>query len=192
MSALVSTAIGLCLSTPAATTAPTPAEKEAAAPEATPKHRRNALVGTAAFPIPDYGIGLSYLRALGRRYGVSAGLDYAVPRKGYGHLVGLSQTLGAQVWITRPLHGVWAGGSLTLSETFLTRASMLRRVSIAAGINAGYLWQFRFGLLLGASGSLRFAKSAGGTELVCTREGSCPATRSGIYARLGVDVGWAF
>jgi hypothetical protein len=148
MSALVSTAIGLCLSAPAVTDAPASAETRPTAP----LHRRNAVIGTAAFPIPDYGVGLSYMRALGRRYSVSAGLDYAAPRKGYGHLVGLSQTLGAQVWITRPLHG----------------------------------------LLLGASGSLRFAKSAGGTELVCTREGSCPATRSGIYARLGVDVGWAF
>ena len=188
MSALVSTAIGLGLSAPAVTAEPASAEKEPAAS----LDRRNAVVGTAAFPIPDYGIGLSYLRALGRRYSVSAGLDYAVPRKGYGHLVGLSQTVGAQVWITRPLHGVWAGGSLGLSETFLAKARMLRRVAVAAGVNAGYLWQFRFGLLLGASGSLRFAKSAGGTELVCTREGSCPATRSGIYARLGVDVGWAF
>jgi hypothetical protein len=192
MSALVSTAIGLCLHAPGSALAASPTATNVEAPPAAPLHRRNAVVGTAAFPIPDYGIGLSYMRALGRRYSVSAGLDYAAPRKGYGHLVGLSQTLGAQIWITRPLHGVWAGGSLTLSETFLAKASMLRRVAVAAGVNAGFLWQFRFGLLLGASGSLRFAKSAGGTELVCTREGSCPATRSGIYARLGVDVGWAF
>jgi hypothetical protein len=153
---------------------------------------RNAVIGTAAFPIPDYGVSVSYLRGLGRRYSVSAALEYTSPRNGYGHLVGLSQTLGGQIWITRPLHGVWGGVSLTLAETFLSKAPVLRRVAVAGGVNAGFLWQFRFGLLLGASGALRFARSAGGSELVCSRAGSCPATRSGIYTRVGLDVGWAF
>ena len=154
--------------------------------------RRNAVLGTAAFPIPDYGVSVSYLRGLGRRFSISASLEYTAPREGYGHLVGLSQTVGGQVWITRPLHGVWAGGSLTVAETFLSKAAFLRRAAVAAGVNAGFLWQFRFGLLLGVSGALRFATSAGGTELLCTRPGSCPATRRGIYTRLGLDVGWAF
>lgn len=161
-------------------------EQDARAP------RKNAILATAAFPFPDYGTGLTYLRALGRRYSVSAGLEYTAPRKGYAHLVGLSQTLGGQVWITRPLHGVWAGGSLTIAETFFSGLPELRRVAVAAGVNAGFSWQFRFGLLLGASGSLRFARSAGGSELVCSRADVCPATRGGIYARLGLDLGWAF
>lgn len=179
----------------AAEQAPHTTARTAAAPATPPtetRPARNAILASATFPIPDYGVGLTYLRAFGRRFSVSGGIEYTLPRRGHSHLIGLSESVGGQVWVTRALHGVFAEVDFTVAHTSLTRAAQLRRVVVAPGLGAGFRWQFDVGLVLGVTGSLRFARSVGGSELICTRPDTCPATRSGIYARVGAEVGWAF
>src|SRR5690606_10439226 len=115
---------------------PAHAAEPAAVPVAAPSDERrpkNAILASGTFPIPDYGVGLTYLRALGRRFSISGGLEYTIPRFGYSHLIGISESIGGQVWITRPLHGVFAEASFTVAHTSLTRAPELRRVAVAPG-----------------------------------------------------------
>ena len=179
----VALACGLGSVAHAAETLPKPVEE---------KRPMNAIIGSATFPIPNYGVALAYDRGLGRRFSVGATVEYVAPRVGYSHLVGMSESIGGKVWLKRPLHGLFGEVTFGLAHTTLYRAPMLGRLAVAPGVGTGFRWQFDFGLILGASAALRFSKDIGGSPLVCTRPEFCPATRSGIYARLGLDVGWAF
>ncbi len=169
--------------------APTESTGEATA---APDFAKNAASIMVGFPVPDYTIGGAYQRALGRHFSVSGGFDYVAPRPGFGHLIGFQESIGAQAWITRPLHGPWAELALSVAHTSLRKVPELREVTLVPSIGAGYTWQFDFGLLLGIGGSLRFPQKVVRSELVCTRSAMCPATRESIHAAVSVRVGWAW
>jgi hypothetical protein len=168
----------------------------ASSPEAAPQQGdaapRNAASIVTSAPVPDFSIGAAYQRALGRHFSVSAQLDYMIPRPGFGHLIGLAETIGVQGWLTRPLHGPWAELTLGVGHTSLRKVPALSQVVVTPGLGAGFTWQFDFGLLVGAGGSLRFPQRAVDSDLVCTRPKMCPATREGIVAAVSVRVGWAW
>ena len=164
----------------------------APAPEPSADFAKNAASVVVDFPVPDYAVGAAYQRALGRHFSVSGQLDYVAPRPGFGHLLGFRETVGAQAWITRPLHGPWAELTLAVAHTSLRKVPRLSEVTVVPGIGAGFTWQFDFGLLVGAGGALRFPQKVVHSQLVCTRPAMCPATRDSIHAAVSVRVGWAW
>lgn len=185
MIALLTTSTALTLALAA------PVESKAAADTETPSPRNAASV-VATFPFPDYAIGAAYQRALGGHFSVSGQFDYVVPRPGFGHLIGMTETVGVQGWITRPLHGPWAELTLAVAHTSLRKVPKLSEVTVVPGLGAGFSWQFDFGLLVGAGGSLRFPQKVVRSQLVCTRPAMCPGTRDTLNAAVSVRVGWAW
>jgi len=118
--------------------------------------------------------------------------EYNLPRRGYAHLAGLSETATGRLWVGRALHGIFAEASLTFSHQFLTRAPELSRTSMAPGAAGGFRWTFANGISLGASGGLRRGYSVVSSPVLCSRGEFCGATRVGTFGRLTLDAGWVF
>lgn len=160
--------------------------------EATPRARNNAVSLRPLAVVPAFGIDVGYERALGRRFSVGGRITYFIPPPGYGHLQGVGETLAGRVWLPRPLHGVFAEASFGVTHQVLARSPALSKTAIVPGLSAGARWQFENGLLLGASGGLRWGHVVADAGVICTRSAPCPAVRSGAYAQLAVEVGYSF
>jgi hypothetical protein len=173
----------------------TPARTESIAttePKPAARVRNNAVSLRPLAVIPAFGVDVGYERALGRRWSVGGRITYFFPRVGYGHLQGIAETVAGRLWLPRPLHGLFAEASLGVAHVVLARSPALSKTAIVPGLSAGARWQFRNGLLLGASGGLRWGHVVADERILCTRSAPCPAVRSGAYAQLAIEVGYAF
>jgi len=154
--------------------------------------RRNAIVLGTHAKIPDWATSFSYQRAFGRRVSVGAGLEYGYQARGYWHLQGVGETLSGQVWLGRTFHGVFAEASLTAAHQFLVQEPRLSTTALVPGVGLGFRWTHRSGLLLGASGGLRWGREVDGSDIVCTRAKYCTSVREGAYTRITADIGFVF
>lgn len=154
--------------------------------------RRNAIVLGTHAKIPDWATSIGYQHALGRRFSVGAALEYGYQAHGYWHLQGVSETLSGQVWLGRTFHGVFAEASLTAAHQFLARRPGLSTTAIVPGLALGFRWTHRSGLLLGASGGLRWGREVDASDIVCTRAKYCTSVRQGAYTRITADIGFVF
>lgn len=170
---------------------PAAAAAEVAQAPAPPVGRNAIVLGTHA-KIPDFATSLGYQRALGRRFSVGAGLEYGYQARGYWHLQGVSETLSGQVWLGRIFHGVFAEASLTVAHQLLVRQPRLSTTALVPGVGLGFRWTHRSGLLLGASGGLRWGLPVDPSEIVCTRPKYCTSVREGAYTRITADIGFVF
>ncbi|MEM6992708.1 MAG: hypothetical protein AAF721_19495 [Myxococcota bacterium] len=168
------------------------AVKAPTGPFSRPAPGRNAVTVRATFPVPDFGVAAAYDRALGRRFTVGGEFEYVLPRVGYSHLTGWSETVNGRVWVGQPLHGVYFGASMSLSHQVLVDAPQLRRTALAPGAELGFRYTLPVGLSLGLSGGLRWTRLVRTESILCTREIHCAATRPGVAARLTADIGWVF
>ena len=162
------------------------------APFARAPRGRNSLTASATFPFPDQGIALGYDRVVHRRFTVGGTFEYELPTVGYGHLVGISETLRARGWVGHPLHGVFGEASLTFAHQIHAMAPTLSLTTIAPGLGAGFRYTAPFGLTAGVSGGLRWGLPLVKEPLLCTRPKFCGATRLGAVGRLSLDLGWVF
>lgn len=153
---------------------------------------RNAIVLGTHAKIPDWATSVGYQRALGRRWSVGAALEYGYQARGYWHLQGVSETLSGQVWLGRTFHGVFAEASLTAAHQLLVQQPRLSTTAIAPGLALGFRWTHRSGLLLGASGGLRWGQQVNASAIVCTRPQYCTSVREGAYTRITADIGFVF
>ncbi len=154
--------------------------------------RRNAIVLGTLAKVPDWATSLGYQRALGRRVSVGASLEYGYQPRGYWHLQGVSETLAGQAWLGRAFHGVFAEASVTVAHQFLVQQPRLSTTAIAPGLGLGARWTHHSGLLLGASGGLRWGLGVDPSEIICTRPQHCTSVREGVYARITADIGFVF
>lgn len=153
---------------------------------------RNAVTLQATAPVPDFGISAGFDRVLGRRVSLGAAVEYSLPRLGYAHLTGLSETANGRLWVGHPFHGIFVEGSVTFAHQFLSRAPQLSRTSVAPGAALGFRWTFANGASVGASGGLRRGYRVVSSPVLCTRSEYCGATRVGTFGRLTLDIGWVF
>jgi hypothetical protein len=154
--------------------------------------RRNAIVLGTHAKIPDWATSIGYQRAFGRRFSLGAGLEYGYQARGYWHLQGVGETLSGQVWLGRTFHGVFAEASLTAAHQFLVQQPRLSTTALVPGVGLGFRWTHRSGLLLGASGGLRWGREVDGSDIVCTRAKYCTSVRQGAYTRITADIGFVF
>lgn len=157
-----------------------------------PPRQRNAIVLGTHAKIPDWATSLGYQRGFGRRYSVGAGLEYGYQARGYWHLQGVSETVAGQVWLGRIFHGVFAEASLSVAHQFLVRLPRLSTTALVPGLGIGFRWTHPSGLLLGASGGLRWGRNVDASEIVCTRAKYCTSVRPGAYTRITADIGFVF
>jgi hypothetical protein len=160
-----------------------------ATPAAAPK---NAIAITPAVNAPRFGIGLGYDRAVHRLLSVGARFEYAIPRRGYGHLQGLTETLALTLWVPRTFRGFFAEASIGLAHSVLASQPLFRRTAIVPGLSAGLRWRFGKTFFAGASVGLRWGRLVRNDTAICTYSAACPATRSGPWVRAALDVGFAF
>jgi hypothetical protein len=159
--------------------------------ERTPQRPNAIVLGTHA-KIPDWATSIGYQRAFGRRFSLGAGLEYGYQARGYWHLQGVGETLSGQVWLGRTFHGVFAEASLTAAHQFLVQQPRLSTTALVPGVGLGFRWTHRSGLLLGASGGLRWGREVDGSDIVCTRAKYCTSVRQGAYTRITADIGFVF
>lgn len=164
----------------------------AAVPSGRADAPRNAISITPAANAPRFAIGLGYDRAVHRRVSVGARFEYAIPRAGYAHLQGLTETLALSLWAPRAFRGFFAEASLGFGHSVLAAQPDFHRTSIIPGLAAGLRWRFGKTFFLGASVGLRWGHLLRGDRTICTYRAACPATRTGPWARAAIDVGFAF
>ncbi|MBL8945617.1 MAG: hypothetical protein JNK45_20810 [Myxococcales bacterium] len=153
---------------------------------------KNAIAITPAVNAPRFGIGIGYDRAVHRLLSVGARFEYAIPRAGYAHLQGLTETLALTLWVPRAFRGVFAEASLGLAHSVLASQPLFRRTTIVPGLSAGLRWRFGKTFFAGASVGLRWGRLLRGDPAICTYSAACPATRTGPWVRAALDVGFAF
>jgi hypothetical protein len=164
----------------------------AAKPEPRPAIGRNAIVLGTHAKIPDWATSIGYQRGLGRRFSVGAALEYGYQARGYWHLQGVGETLSGQVWLGRTFHGVFAEASLTAAHQFLVQQPRFSTTALVPGVGLGFRWTHKSGLLLGASGGLRWGREVDGSNIICTRAQYCTSVRQGAYTRITADIGFVF
>jgi hypothetical protein len=182
---------GLTAPVLAAETTEVATAKPATTTDRTPTRRNAIVLGTHA-KIPNWATSVGYQRALGRRFSVGGALEYGYQARGYWHLQGVSETLSGQVWLGRTFHGVFAEASLTAAHQFLVRKPSLSTTALVPGVGLGFRWTHASGLLLGASGGLRWGREVDASDIVCTRAKYCTSVREGAYTRITADIGFVF
>jgi hypothetical protein len=153
---------------------------------------KNAIAVVPAVNAPRFGVGLSYDRAVHRIVSIGARFEYAIPRSGYAHLQGLTETLAVTVWVPGALKGFYGEASLGLAHTILAVQPRLRRTSIVPGLGVGLRWRFGKTFFIGAALGMRWGNLVHDERTICTYRTACPATRSGPWVRIASEVGFAF
>ncbi len=153
---------------------------------------RNAISLSPIVNAPRFAVGMGYDRAVHRLLSVGARFEYAIPRLGYAHLQGISESLALTLWAPRTFRGFFAEASIGLAHTLLGVQPRFRRTTIIPGLSAGLRWRFGKTFFLGASIGMRWGRSLRGDRRICTDATACPATRTGPWARAALDVGVAF
>lgn len=176
----------------AAQTESAPSPRRRRAPFTRAPAGRNSITASATFPFPELGVALGYDRVVHRRFTVGGTFEYELPTVGYGHLVGISETLRARGWVGHPHHGLFGEASLTFAHQVHAMAPSLSLTTIAPGLGAGFRYTAPFGLTAGVSGGLRWGLPLAKEPLLCTRAKFCGSTRLGAVGRLSLDVGWVF
>ncbi len=153
---------------------------------------KNALSVTPTVNAPRLGIGLGYDRAVHRNLSLGVRFEYAIPRDGYAHIQGLTETLALSLWAPRAFRGFFAEASLGLAHSLLAVQPKFRHTSIIPGLSAGLRWRFGKTFFLGTSLGLRWGQVVRADTAICTYRVACPATRPGPWARIAADIGFAF
>jgi hypothetical protein len=153
---------------------------------------KNAIGLVPAVNAPRFGVGLSYDRVVHRIVSIGARFEYAIPRTGYAHLQGLTETLAINVWVPRALKGFYGEASLGVAHSLLAVQPRLRRTSIVPGLGVGLRWRFGKTFFVGASIGMRWGKLVKDERAICTYATACPATRSGPWVRVASELGFQF
>lgn len=153
---------------------------------------KNAVILSGIVNAPNFAAGVGYERAVHRLVTVGARFEYALPRSGYAHLQGLTETLAVAVWVPRTFRGFFAEASLGVAQSVLAAQPLFRRVAIVPGLSAGLRWRFGRTFFVGAQVGLRWGKPVRNDPAICTYAAACPATRSGAFVRAALDLGFAF
>ncbi|MBX7077623.1 MAG: hypothetical protein K1X88_00465 [Nannocystaceae bacterium] len=154
--------------------------------------RHNALSFSTAVEAPRLGVALGYERRIHRFISAGAQLEYAIPKDGYGHLQGLTETVALSLWAPRAFRGFYVQASTSVAESVLAAQPRFTAVTVAPGVAGGLRWRFGRTFFIGAQLGLRWAMRVRNDTAVCTHAVACPATRTGPVVRAAFDVGFTF
>ncbi len=165
-------------------------------PRELPKHavstpRNFVLLGGVA-NVPNFAATIGYERKLHRLVSVGARFELGIAKRGYGHLQGMSEALTVSVWAPRFLRGFFAEGSLGMAHSLLVAQPRFDVATVVAGVSAGARWRFGRTFFVGGSVGLRNAWNVHRDRVICTQNAACPSTRTGLWVRMAVDLGFAF
>lgn len=153
---------------------------------------KNAVSFTAAANVPRFAVGVGYDRRLHRRITAGARFEYTIPKAGYAHIQGLTESIALALWAPRAFRGFFAEASLGVAHSLLAVQPEFQRIAMVPGLSAGLRWRFGKTFFIGAHAGLRWVSPVRTDTAICTYAAACPATSPGPRARAAIDLGVAF
>lgn len=153
---------------------------------------RNEVSAHLTFPFPRWGAAVGYQRALGRHVSLSAQLEMVVPARGYLHLPGFEELLGAGFWLRRVGQGPYLSPTVSFAHNVFYRLPDQARHAFRLGGEAGWRLVLTRRLSVGVGLSGQWGWDAGHPGSICTYDYQCASSRAGgvIKGRVSIGVRW--